>query len=615
MNKPKETTQFDAKQEGLSSSESAQADFGDQAASSFASEPIPPAYQNDPSFQGILLNFQNAEWDECLNKIDQFIVTHPEDKFLSAFREDVEERRKRQLNSQQQQVKERREKFLSVGLRVLVIIAVGLIVFGLVLWAGNVYQEAQREIALEHEATLTAQVLDSKYQNAESFLRAGKPEEAFRLYNEIQQIDPAYKDIEQKVQQAQEAIAIEALYQQGLQAIKDGKSDEALETLSRLDGLHPKYKNTPQLIQQIQQEQQIASLVKEIHAAFAKEDWEGVIRAHESIRAISSSIQIPEVNEELFISYRNLIVGIAERGDATLEEIELAEKYYHNALAIFPQNREYAEERDELRKIADVLLANKYYLYGINLLQSTDYSARNLPEAIRILKKASNIGSNSPVVNAEIEKAQLFLDSYNNLLNNSLDSAITGLEKLRNEDENYAAGRVKYLLYEAYTARGDLLLTYADFAGALDEYQKAEIIAWGNEGSVLRLFQIQVRIANALNKLERTDEAAEYYHFAFDRLGYQTRLANPDKKELLDILVQAEQAYKEGKSWEAVHFYQAVMEKEKDLYYYVSAAVRQGDTLADVAYEYNCTFEILRLANRIGETMVFASDQEILVPK
>ncbi|MDD2923206.1 MAG: hypothetical protein PHQ36_13050 [Anaerolineales bacterium] len=518
-------------------------------------------------------------------------------------------RLKLQKNSERQQSEEHAKQRRRMALRAFAIIILSLTVLILIVWAGNVYQTNK----LEQQAALTKEALAAKYQSANGFMSAERPEEALRLYNEIKKIDPLYKDIDQKIKLAKESIAIIALYQQGVQALNEGKSDKALEILSRVENQRPKYKDTPQLIQRIKQEQQIASLIAEIKKSYSLNDWAGVIRQYEAIQAVDPFIQIPELKDILFVSYRNLILDLAERSDLTLEDIDAAERYYRSARALVPQDKAYAKEREELQKIAVERLANKYYLNAINLLESSNYSINGLRESLRILTKANNIGSDAPAIKSEIEKAQLFLDAYNNLLQLKWDDVISDFETLRRKEENYADGRVKYFLYEAYIARGDMFFAYADFGSAFADYQEAEKIAWGDQGNLLRLFQIETRIGATLGKLGKGKESAEFYRYAFEKLAYQNRFTNPDQA-LVDTLNQADAAYKKGDMSETIRLYEMAMKQEEKFYDQITIEARQGDILANIAFENGSTIEGIRAANQIGESMIIGSDQKLLIP-
>lgn len=549
-----------------------------------------------------------TEFDSKQEEYPEYETASEAEAFNSFNPEEL--RLKFQEINEQKQSKESIKQRRKLILRGLMLIILGLVIVLLIMWAGNVAETNKAE----QEAALTAASLAAKLQNADSFMSADRPEDALRLYTEIQQTDPSYKDIGKKIQSAKQAMAVTDLYEQGVQSFKDGKNDQALEILAGIEKLHPNYKDTAQMIQKIEQEKQIASLVKEIDNLYSRKDWEGVIRNYEAILAIDPFIEIPDLKNVLFISYRNLILAFAERSDLTMKEIEVSERYYRNALALFPQSKEYVKEREELQKIAVERLANKYYLNAINLLESSNYSVKGLRESIRILTKANNIGSNSPAIKAEVEKAQLFLDSYDGLLQLKWDDAIKGLETLRRKEDGYAGGRVKYFLYEAYIARGDVLFAYADFEGAFLDYQEAEKFALGDEKNVLRMFQIETRIAVTFGKLERTKESAEFYHYAFEQLEYKKHLTTPEEQDLLNTLIQADLAYKKGDDFEAIRLYQIAMPQEEKLYGQIKISAKQGDTLANIAFENGTTIEKLRIANQIGENLVLGKDQELLVP-
>jgi tetratricopeptide (TPR) repeat protein len=504
-----------------------------------------------------------------------------------------------------EKIKNRRKLFLGAFITLIICLSITLVTIRV--W--TVIQERQLAIT----ASLTAEALANKYQSAENLMLTGKPEEALILYNEIKQVDPSYKDVNQKIDSAEKYIEAITLYEQGVQLMNTGKYSDALETFSMVEQLYPDYKNTRELIQKIEQDKEVAFLIKEIEKTYAEEDWEGVIHNYEAIQAIDPFMELPELKDILFNSYRNLIIALASRPNLTLEEIETADDYYRKAIALVPQDKDYAEEREELKAIAIERLANKYYLYALSLIESSDYSYKGLRESVRILKKADNIGSESPIIMAEIEKAELFLTSYDDLLENNWDDAISKLETLLRKDENYADGRAKYFLYEAYTARGDNLFAYADFEGAFVDYQKAELIAWSDKENILRLFQIQVRIAAILKILDEINESAEYYNYAFERLDYEGKLTDPDEQEVLKIIAEANKSFQQGDAVEAINLYETAMEQQEKIYDQTTILVKQDDTLLNIAFVQGSTLERLRAANNIGESMVISIDQELLV--
>ncbi len=568
------------------------------------------AYQDDPKFRELLERFQTAEWEECLKKVNQLLSEFPEDKFLVEFKQDVEIRLHLRQTTKEQDAKEAGERRQKLRFRALTIGILVLTILLLTIWGNQLYKEA----TLEQEARLTAESLAAKHDLAETLMQAGRAEEALPIFNEIQKINPSYNNIGQDIQSAKQAIYVEDLYQQGTQALQEAESAQALDFFLMVEQLHPKYKDTPQLIEKIQGEQQIASLIQDIHLSYSKGDWAGVIHDYEAIQEIDPFIEITDLNDELFFSYKQLIIDTAGRQDTTLADIETAAKYYRLALVLSLQSQEYAKDREELKKVADDLLANRYYLQGISLLESSNYSIDGLQDSIRALRGASSKGVDSPALKAGIERAQLFLNSYNSLIQRKWDAAIKDLETLYHKDRYYAGGRVPYFLYEAYTARGDLLLANADFGDAFADYQEAEKHAWGASGNLLRLFQIEVRVAATLHKLGRDKEAAAYYHYAFEQLGYRDRLEGPENQALLNTLIQADSANKDGDELVVIGLYEEALKQEDKLYDQIIVVVSQGETLLNIAFVNGTSLTSLRHVNQLGEGTVIDQSQELLVP-
>lgn len=583
---------------------------------SHSQDTAPLLYRSDPNFRELLQDFQNAEWEKCLQKISELLVLYPEDGYLLNFKQDVEIRVALHETRNRQQAEEHLQRRRNFRRLVIAAGALAFVATIAIVWLVYAYQAQLAQVRLKQEATATAESLAAKFRTADTFMAAGKPLEALPIYVEIQLVEPSYQGIDQAIQLARQSITIENLYQQGTQALKDGKSDEALQSLLQVEQLHPKYKDTPQLIAGLQREQKIASLVQDMHSAYAAANWALVISDYEAIQALDPFRQVPEVNDELFVSYQRLITDIAGRTNLTLADLDTADRYYRSALALFPQDPAHAQQRADLQNIAAGLLISRHYLQGITLLEASNYSMPGLQSAILAMQQASpNSSANPPAAQAAMQKAQWFLDGYNNLLQRKWDPAITSLESLYSKDGSYAGGRVTYFLFEAYTARGDILFKNADFGGALKDYQAADRFAYSNGGNLLRLLQIEARIGLVLHKLGQIKESAAFYQAAFDRLGYQKRLALPDQQDLLNTLTQANAAFKQGRALEAIGLYETALKQADKLYEQKKVAATQGDTLPNVAFQNDSSLESLRAANQLGESLILGQDQDLQIPE
>jgi tetratricopeptide (TPR) repeat protein len=577
-------------------------------------EPEALAHRKDPQYRQVLEQFQRAEWEECLHSIDGLLKAHPGNKDLLAFRQEVQTRYELQQRSESQREADDKTQRQKVRRRTLIAVLSGIIVLALAVWLIIAYQAQETRQRLKAEATQTAEALAAKDQLAGTFMRAGKPDQALALYAEIKETDPSYEDIDQAIEAARLSISVEDLYQQGRRLMQDGDYDAALEILREVQALLPEYKDTSQLIAKSVHDQEIASRVEAIQEAYGRGDSAAVIENYQAIQAIDPFIELPELDHELFASYQDLVLQIAARRDPSLEEIQAAARYYRNALALFPQSYEYVRERAELQEVAVELLAREYYLQGISLLESSDFSLQGLEQSILVLRRAREKAPGSAVVDSAIDKSQSFIVSYDHLVHGDWDEAITGFEAVYRRDADFADGRVRYFLYDAYTSRGDLLMLNADFGGAFADYQAAEKFAWADEANVMRLFQIEVRIAHALRRLGRHDQAAEFYHFAFEQVGYKDRLTGPAQKSLLETLLNADSAYDSGNALSAISSYEEAMKQADELYEFTRIAALRGDTLPNIAFENDSTLASLRTANDLGDSLIVNRSQQLSVP-
>jgi tetratricopeptide (TPR) repeat protein len=217
-------------------------------------------------------------------------------------------------------------------------------------------------------------------------------------------------------------------------------------------------------------------------------------------------------------------------------------------------------------------------------------------------------------LDAEIQKVQTFIDAYDALVHGGWDKAITGFESIYKRDPSFAAGRVRVFLYEAYTARGDLLLASGNFGAAFSDYQAAEKAAFADDSDVLRIFQIEIRVASILKRMGQYEQSAEYFHFAFQKMDYEGRLMGPGQQDLLQALQAADSAYNAGDKLKAGALYEATLDQTQEFYVTNKIAAMQGDTLPNLAFENGTTIWSLRSANDLGDRLILSRSQELLAP-
>lgn len=600
----------------ISGSETPNSSGLERADENFSRKPmnnISRPYMRDDLFKELMTHYQNADWEASLDAIDRLSKLYPGESSLDDFREDILMRSELyKKGSQSQKVETRLRIQQTSGWLIIGIISI-VVLFFVGRWGINQYQDQRESNQMMVEATNQAISLQTKYDNAEDFLQADRPEEAMRLYEEIENQSPGYADVETKKIEAQELIDINELYDQGLQYYENNELDAASQILTTINEKRPNYKDVPQLLENILKLQQIAQIKLDALDAFRGNDWKSVIDGIQEILSLDPSADITDLEEELFISYMNIIVETADRPDSTIEDIEQAESYYRAALALFPQSREYADEREELEKVATNLIVNKFHIYALELIETERYSINSLEQGLRALQKASSINPDSPAINSDISAIQGYITAFNHYSQRNYDDAIIEFEDLLRTEPNFATGRINYMLYESHMARGDIFLTYGDFGSALDEFETAETYAWDENAGMLQLFQVEVKIGMALRKLSLYLESSEYFHFAASLINLEEYL-DPDQVEVVQAFNEAQVAYLRGQSWEASRLYDFVYQEVNLVYPYDTVRISRGDSLVDISYLFKSTIDSIRELNSLGDAMEARIDQELLLP-
>jgi tetratricopeptide (TPR) repeat protein len=445
-------------------------------------------------------------------------------------------------------------------------------------------------------------------------LQAERATDALELLREIQSVAPDFMEVSELITEAERLYALGQEYTQALQLYNQGSLEDALEIFKRIEEQEPGFRDTGLKIAEIEDELEIQRLFGVIDVSSQVQDWQAVIDAYDQILALDPTTSFDGLEEILFLGYLNLIREIAGSDDVTIDDIDRATEYYYNALALLPQNREFAAEREELQRVATTLIGNRYYLFAVDLLNSQGFSPSVMNEALRLLRLADNIGAGSPAITAAIEQAELFVTGYDALSNGRYGDAISQLEGLYRLDADYGDGMVQYLLYEAYTARGDLLYTYGDYVEARSDYELAETFGWGDYGNALRLFEVEIRIGFTLRRLYLLNEAAEYYNYAFSLIEFEEKAYQSGDNDLIATWEDAQVAFARNDEFNAARLFESVLEKIEVAYSFETVEVSRGDSIFEIAYNYGSTAQIIRDYNQLGVVTVFKVDQEITVP-
>ena len=105
---------------------------------------------------------------------------------------------------------------------------------------------------------------------------------------------------------------------------------------------------------------QIAKYMEEGNAAYQVENWDKVFSSYENALTLAPTLDDPLMKEQLLKGYLNKIISMLQNDSTSIEDIENAEQYYRRAVALIPQSKAYASERENLQEVSSDLLVLKF---------------------------------------------------------------------------------------------------------------------------------------------------------------------------------------------------------------------------------------------------------------
>jgi len=229
------------------------------------------------------------------------------------------------------------------------------------------------------------------------------------------------------------------------------------------------------------------------------------------------------------------------------------------------------------------------------------------------LNKAYNIGSDlTAVLGGEIENITLFINAFDDMTNQRWLEAINNLNDLLRADDTYDNGFPKYLLYEAHIARGDIFSTYGENTNAQEEYEAAAIIAYGETGNKIMLFETLVKSARVLQRIGSVPESADYYYRAMQTVNFSDKII--DNPELTSTLNQADNAFFTNNFFTATDLYETVLEEANLIFEVETLPVVRGDSLLHIAFDYGTTLNAISGFNQLGDNLIIRTSTELLIP-
>lgn len=568
----------------------------------------PTGLTNDPDFINLLEHYQHAEFGKCSELLSVLEQRYPDHPRLLRFKDDLQLKLSLKTITIKSK-KEHKNKVRNITFRMTVFAIISSVLLVVALLFSYYYLSNKARI--EQEQRIVAQ-LSSLNDQAEQLILAGRPQPAAQIIEKIRSINPEYANLPELTSKADDLLRLEIKYQSALDLISQKKNDEALVILKELDAERPGMWDVNQQIAAIENSNLLAKYLEEGNAAFEKENWDKVLSSYENALILAPKLDDPQVKEQLLRGYLNKIISLLQNDSTSTDDIENAELYYRRAVALIPQSKAYSSERVNLEEVSSDLLVLKFTQTARALLEDKNQTVSTVAKAVSYLRKAANIKPKSTALQSDLTNAEYYQIAFQNFVEMEWVPTITNLAEIVAVDPNYAKGNASLLLYEAYYALGKEYFSVGLYLDARRELEQAEIMAWNDKDNLMKLFQVQVLLGDAIAKTRDYKNAVSYYKFALDAIDAKVRL-QPDKP-LSKQLLEAETLSEAGNFADAVPIYQELLQGIAVINTVNSVEIDDGLCLAFFASENLSTVDAIIEANNLSKSMIITFGRTLKVP-
>ena len=568
---------------------------------------VPVELSNDPDYQVLISLYQNGDFPQSREVLDKLMERYPDNPVLLKFDEDLGLKLLIRTMGDKNKKTEKKEKVKAtfnvgffIALAVLIVAAVFFFAF----------RHINQQIAEREQLQETAQ-LNALADQAEQLILVGKPQPASSIIESIQEVNPDFDRLPALTSEVDLLLRMEAKYQAAQALSAEGDAEGALALFYEIQDEQSGLWDVSQQIEAIETANQIAVYLEEGNLAYQNENWDLVISSYENAMTIDTQLEDPLITEQLLQGYLNKIISMLQSDSSTIEDIEAAEQYYRKAVALIPQSRQYANERENLQEVSSNLLQLKFVQTAKDMLADSNQSITSVKKAVTYLTKAASIDPKNSALQRDVNNAEYYQVAFQDFLDMNWAPAITNLTKINDSDPNFAGGNTSVLLFEAYSGLGNQYYSAGFYQDALNNYEQAELIAWDEQGNPMKLFQVQIDIGDTYGKLRDYENAVSYYLYALNAIGVPN---NPSLTTINDVMIQANY-------WNAVGDFQSAYTALQEALLgidavYTDSEIEIGDgvCLAFFADDNQSTIDAILDANSLPLNVVINFGRDLIVP-
>ncbi len=570
------------------------------------------SYQNDPLYRSMIANFQRGEWETGFSELNELVEKYPLEHDLLSLRKEMQLRAEIDEEEEKYSKKTRRKRVKSLGLRLLIVLAVVILfVWGFRTynnWFQVQYAAAQQRIETERQEY----ELKTRFDHVQQLLEAYRPGEAMLIIEEIREEDLDYPGLDTALERAQSLLDLDIRYSEAIKKKEDGDLVGAMAILDAIEASNPGYQDVTLQIRAIQRDFSMTDLIDLADSAVRDGNWGEAVAGYEEVRNRDPLYETEIIEERLYFSYLNAAQEILDEQPDSMDALETAQVYYIRALSLRPQDKTILQEMAGARES----VGNRLYTKYIEMAQQTLVGHTDSIEALKIADGyfaiAQSIRPDNVTIAQERTMAQAFLRAQNEFYIKNWEGVISNLKPIYEIEPDYAGGTARQTLYDAYILLGDYHLRSGKPKLALEDYQNAVAIAELRPDARIRLFESMVKIGDVMGVIGNYQAAVYQYRSAMD-------LANINEivilnLELVEPLNEAEEYVRLGRYKESYSLYNESMEEIIAHLDTVTHVVESGDYLTKLANYYNTTTTAILIANNIGDPNDISIGKRIIIP-
>jgi tetratricopeptide (TPR) repeat protein len=572
------------------------------------------AYQTAPEFNEALQRFQAGEWEAGLAKLEGLLVSFPYSKDLRTLFEEMQLRSQIDVYEREDRRQARARKFRKTFFSLAGVV----VVISTLVWGGTVFSDV-----IQGQLDTTTGIIDAQakavelewiYNNAIVLMRAGQYKEAEVLFNQVLARDEAGKyEVLSYLEEIEVNQSMGSEYELAMAYIREGRARDALPIL---EDLKRKGYNSTDLdlqIEAVNRQLMFTDMANSADTAFAEARWEDAIDSYTKIRGLDPDFRKDYVTNQLFSSYLQAGEDVLAKPEGTLDDLAVAESYFRNALSLKPQDKSVRGRLVEIQSQGEERLFWSFVDQARQALIGRTDSLEALQEAEGYFSAALRLRPGHEQITVERELARRYMSAQDAFNVNNWSTVIEDLEYVLGIDKDYANGTARQTLYEAYLAKGDSQFASGLHELAIADYRTAAVLANQEPGALYRLYEIQLKMANAENILGNYEAAVRLYRQAADNSGFRERAAN-ESPAMVQKVDDAEYYAQNGNYRYAARNYREAFQGLEIVYETINHMVVAGDYLTSIAAKYGSSVSALVDANNISDANRIYVGQELIVP-